>query len=312
MNPDPSEHSYQRIASALRRRIESGQLAPGDRLPSTRMLARKWRVALATAAHALSALAAEGWVRSVPRVGTVVASPNARGASSGTRPQPPVSSMRAKIITNAIAIADTEGLPALSLRGVAARLDTPVTSLYRHVKSKDELLQLMTDAALGEESLPAKPPAGWRAQLEIAARLQWRVLKRHPWLARLMHVTRPRPLVSAIAHADWMLRALNLPGLDAALRMRLHVVLYGFVQGMAVNLEAEADAASESGLSEDEWMATQEAGFTALAASGNYPAFAAVLSAFDPGGFDLDLDVIFELGLRSLLDGFAELIARAA
>ena len=65
---------YQRIAESLRARIESGQLRPGDRVPSTRALARKWKVALATAAHALSALADEGLVTTAPRVGTIVAS----------------------------------------------------------------------------------------------------------------------------------------------------------------------------------------------------------------------------------------------
>jgi len=145
---------------------------------------------------------------------------------------------------------------------------------------------------------------GWRAQLEIAARLQWRVLQRHPWLARLMSITRPRPLVSALAHADWVLGALTLPGLDAALRMRLHIVLHGFIQGVAVNLETEADAAGETGLSDDEWMATQDAEFKAQAATGKYPAFAAVLSEL-VHGFEPDIDAIFELGLRSLLDGFA-------
>src|SRR6187549_3455558 len=71
--PSSTLPTYQRIADSLRRRIETGQLAPGARVPSTRALAKKWNVALATAAHALSLLTTEGWVRSVPRVGTVVA-----------------------------------------------------------------------------------------------------------------------------------------------------------------------------------------------------------------------------------------------
>ena len=300
--------SYQRIAASLRARIESGELRPGDHIPSTRALARKWKVALATAAHALNALAAEGWVRSLPRVGTVVASarPAAKGAEPAVHAPTPI---QEKIVRAAIAIADSEGIAALSLRGVAARIETPVMSLYRHVDNKEQLHRLMTERVLAEEQFPEQPPQGWRARLELAARLHWRVLRRHPWLGRLMNISRPRPLSAAIAHAEWVLAALALPGLSATLRMQLHITLYGFIQGMAVNLEAEADAQSETGLSDQEWMDSQIAGFEALARSGRFPAFARTLDELPE--FDLDFDAQFELGLRAMLDGFAVIIAAA-
>ncbi len=300
---------YQRIAASLRARIEAGELRPGDAIPSTRALAKKWRVALATAAHALNALAAEGWVKSVPRVGTVVAA--AKPAPVNPEPSPhSATPMQERIVLAAIAIADSEGIAALSLRGVAARLETPVMSLYRHVDNKEQLFRLMTESVLGEERFPAQAPDGFRARLELAARLQWRILRRHPWLARLMNITRPRPLSGAIAHADWVLAALALPGLSATLRMQLHITLYGFIQGMAVNLESEADELSESGLSEQEWMDSQIGAFEALARSGRYPAFASTIAELTDG-FDLDFDAQFELGLRALLDGFALIIAEA-
>ena len=136
--------------------------------------------------------------------------------------------------------------------------------------------------------------------------MHWTILRRHPWLARTMSITRPTPLASAIAYADWILRALDGLGVDAALRMRLHIVLHAFIQGMAVNLEAEADAASETGMNDSEWMDTQLGAFTALAATGRYPAFAAVLNELD-SGFKLNLDALFELGLGSILDGFTRI-----
>lgn len=290
---------YQRIAESIRHRIEQGELAPGARVPSTRALAKKWRVALATAAHALTTLTNEGWVVSVPRVGSVVAQ---RG--SKREPERSAELSQARIVTTAIALADAEGIAALSLRGVAARMGVPVTSLYRHVDGKDALLMAMTDAALSETSWPATPPPGWRAQLEVAARLLFSVLRRHPWLARVMHVSRPRPLGSALVYAEWTLRALEGHGLSASVRMNLHIVLYAFVQGMAVNLEAEADAQSDTGLSEDAWMHTQLDGFRGLAESGAFPAFGRTLYGLD-GSYDLDMDALFETGLALLLDGFA-------
>ena len=119
MSRTDADPPYKRIAADLRQRIASGELRPGDRVPSTRELAREWHVAMATAAHALKTLAHEGVVRGVPRVGTVVA--NARIGRTVQRERE-TELTRGRIVTAAIEIADTEGLVALSLRSVAARV----------------------------------------------------------------------------------------------------------------------------------------------------------------------------------------------
>jgi DNA-binding transcriptional regulator YhcF (GntR family) len=301
----PADPPYARIVSDVRRRIATGSLKPGDRLPSTRELARSWGVAVATAAHALKTLAHQGVVLPTPRVGNVV-------AGDARRPRAPGGELStARVVNAAIAVCDDEGLDALSIRGVAARLGVPPMSLYRHVQSKEELLRLMTDAVLGEEELPGTPPAGWRAQLELAARFEWRAFKRHPWLARVVNVTRPEPLPNALAFADWVLRALGELDLDAGDAMRAHLVLHSFAQGLAVNLEAEADATRQTGMSEDDWMRTKEAGFAELAASGRYPAFARVLAGIDDG-FELEFDRLFEAGLTAILDGMEARMRRRA
>src|SRR3954466_12507975 len=61
-----------RIAAELRRRISSGELAPGARMPSTRALVQRYGVAMATATKVLTTLRHEGLIRSMPGVGTVV------------------------------------------------------------------------------------------------------------------------------------------------------------------------------------------------------------------------------------------------
>src|SRR5215467_600797 len=63
---------YREIAADLRRQIESGELAPGMRVPSTRAIVDRWGVAMATATRVLTELRHEGLVRAVPGVGTVV------------------------------------------------------------------------------------------------------------------------------------------------------------------------------------------------------------------------------------------------
>ncbi|MCG5213486.1 TetR/AcrR family transcriptional regulator C-terminal domain-containing protein [Streptosporangium sp. KLBMP 9127] len=304
---------YLRIVADLRRRIADGDLAPGDRVPSTRQIAREWNVALATATKALTALSQEGLVRAQPRVGTVVATPAAppRGGRQGRRGAVPEAELtRDRIVRAAIAIADAEGLAALSMRGVAARLGVATMSPYRYVTSKDDLVLLMADAAFGEQTYPADFPPGWRARVELGTRTLWALYRRHPWLAQIHPLTRPLPLPNMLAHADWLLSALDGHGLDSTTMLNLHVLFYAYVQGIAVNLEQEAQAEAVTGLTESQWMDTQEAALEEIAASGRYPAFARTVAGLD-GGYDLDLDELFEFGLQPLLDGVAVRIANA-
>lgn len=67
-----TEPPYLAIAAELRRRVRSGELSPGDRVPSTRAITREWGVAMATATKALGVLRQEGLVRPEAGVGTVV------------------------------------------------------------------------------------------------------------------------------------------------------------------------------------------------------------------------------------------------
>lgn len=286
---------YQRIVDDLKQRIAAGALTRGQRVPSTRALARRWKVANATAAHALGELARAGLIKAQPRSGYVVTGKPSAGEGELSRE---------RIIAAATMIADDTGLAALSIRGVASKMGVPVMSLYRHVKSREELVAYMVDAALGETPLPANPPEGWRAQLELGSRLEWKMMCRHPWLAPVMNVSRPSPTPNALAFVDWVLRALDGTALSGGEKLQVHVVLHGFIQGLAVNVEAEAQAAGESGVSEAEFMRSHEERFTELAASGRYPYFAKMMRDVDEG-FDMELDALFELGLRALLDGFA-------
>jgi hypothetical protein len=114
-----------------------------------------------------------------------------------------------------------------------------------------------------------------------------------------MSLTRPQPVPSALAYTEWVLAALHERGLDTTTAFTTHVMLFSYVRGMAVNLESEAQAEAESGLTADEWMDTNADTLAALAAGGSFPHFKRVASL----DFDLDLDALFELGLRCLLDG---------
>jgi DNA-binding transcriptional regulator YhcF (GntR family) len=293
-----TESTSTRIAADLRARISAGEFGPGDRVPSTRELTRQWGVAMATATRALSLLRDEGVLRSVRGVGTVVA--NRPAATRPTRRRGTAASpARDDVVRTAIGVADAEGLATLSMRRISAELGIPTMSLYQHVASKDELVMLMIDQAFGQDPLPARPAPDWRTALETAARLEWAAFRRHPWLAPAMSLTRPQPVPSALAYTEWVLAALHGRGLDTTTAFTTHVMLFSYVRGMAVNLESEAQAEAESGLTADEWMDAHVQTITSLAAGGGFPNVSRLVEL----DFDLDLDALFELGLRCLLDG---------
>jgi len=89
------------------------------------------------------------------------------------------------IVDAAVRVADAEGLEAVSMARVASELGFTTMSLYRHVASKDELLQLMWNAsALGAEQLVLEGD-GWRAKLLMWSTIQRDMLDRHPWLTQM-------------------------------------------------------------------------------------------------------------------------------
>jgi DNA-binding transcriptional regulator YhcF (GntR family) len=264
------EPRYLQIVEDIRRRISTGALRPGDRVPSTRQITREWSVAMATATRVLATLRNEGLVQSAPGAGTVVAErpaapPRTERARRGRTPEITLTTER--IVAAAVAIADVEGLAALSMRRVAVDLGVATMALYRHVPSKTELVHRMVDAVFGEQELPDPTPHGWRPRLELVARSRWRTVRRHPWVADTGYLTRPTLVPNGVAHADLATRTVAGLGLDPENSARTYAALAGYVQGMTSYLES-ADA--------DPHRAT-----------------------------DPDPDGLFEYGLALILDGLA-------
>ncbi|WP_457032194.1 TetR/AcrR family transcriptional regulator C-terminal domain-containing protein [Kitasatospora sp. P5_F3] len=304
---------YSRIVAELRQRIETGELAPGDRVPSTREITRQWGVAMATATKVLTELRLAGLVHAVPGVGTVVAARHRPVSASVAVPTPartaPAQTLTLeRIVSTATVVADREGLAAASMRRVAAELGVATMSLYRHVADKDELLTRMMDAAFAEWPLPATAPDGWRDRLELAGRQLWRIFRCHPWLAPVLSLTRPRPVPAALPFTEWVLASLEGRGLDTSTVFTAHLTLFNYIRGTAVTIEAETEAEAASGLDADEWLDSQEPALLTALADGRYPSFERLIDT----AYDFDLDGLFEFGLQRLLDGFATLLDEAA
>lgn len=302
-----TEPPYLRIVNEIRRRIDTGELAAGERVPSTRQITQDWGVAMATATKVLNTLRQQGLVTAVAGVGTVV---RAQNPTTPTKRADHATLTRDRVVATAIAIADTEGIDAVSMRRVATDLDAATMTLYNHVRNKDELVILMLDAAYAELDLPEPPPRGWRAQLEQLARAQWDLCRRHTWLARHLSLTRPQPLPNAFQLTERALRALAGCGLDPTATLYTYLTLINYVRGTAINLETEAADMQDTGLTADEWMDTQEDTFAEILGPAAMPAFATLLNSFGGEGFDFTVDTLFEFGLRLLLDGIAHSMLR--
>jgi AcrR family transcriptional regulator len=292
---DEGAAPFQRVAAALRERITAG-IAPGERIPSVRALVTEFGVASATASRAVALLRDEGLVESLPRVGTVVASPARprHRPPRRARPEPPD---RAAVVALAVELADDDGLAAVSMRRLASELGLATMSLYGVVRGKDDLVGAMLEHLFAGEPEPATTPrGGWRDRLRASALRQWAIYGAHPWAARAISLHRPQPLPALLALAEWDLAALEEVEPDPERRFDLHIVLVGYVRGMAITLAAEREAEADTGLDADTWTDRDPALGRAMARHAG-PALRRV------GPYAYDLDRVFATGLDRLLDG---------
>ena len=124
------------------------------------------------------------------------------------------------IVEAAVRLADAEGLEAVSMARVAHELGFTTMSLYRHVASKEELLQLMWNAsALGAESLVLEGD-GWRPRLRMWATVQREMLDRHPWVTQ-MPMAAPPLAPNSLIFVERGLETLDGTGLADADKLRI-------------------------------------------------------------------------------------------
>jgi hypothetical protein len=122
---------------------------------------------------------------------------------------------------------------------------------------------------------------------------------------------RPVTLPNLLPHAEGALAAIDGLGLDAITMLHVHITMYSYVRGIAVNFESAAQAQAETGLTDEEWMDAQSAEYAAIAATGRFPTFSRIVDEMGRTEHEINLDRVFEFGLQPLLDGLAALIERA-
>jgi AcrR family transcriptional regulator len=122
---------------------------------------------------------------------------------------------RAEITAAAIAIADRDGLGALSMRRVAAELGTGAASLYRYVDNREDLIDLMVDGT-GSEYAYSAPTGDWIDDLLGLGDQARTIMRRHPWLPALL-LARPVVGPNGLVLLEYVLEILaNHPASPAA------------------------------------------------------------------------------------------------
>lgn len=205
------------------------------------------------------------------------------------------------IVAAAVAVADEEGIAALSMRRVAERLGFTTMSLYRHVPGKAELVELMRDAVHGEPRAALPDGDGWRAGLAAWAQARWALHLRHPWLVHTAGCRRlPGP--NTMADYDRALRIAERTGLAAREVVGVVAFVEGFVDAAARQVMEFLGEERESGVSHEQWWRGRAELFERMSP---YPALGRLWWA---GGFEDPVDP-FDFGLDRTLDG-VELLVR--
>jgi AcrR family transcriptional regulator len=203
-----------------------------------------------------------------------------------------------RIVDSAIAVADAEGIDAVSMRRVARELGAGTMSLYRYVPGKEELLILMLDRVSANTVLPSAEALSWREALARIARTTYQMYLSHPWLLKI-NWTRPVFGPNTLAGVESFIAAVDRLGLTSQQRVMVMLMMDSYVTGMARSHVLYASAAEETGLSDDEFWSLQVPILERAMATGNYPAMAAL----SDDAFDAPWDKTFEFGLARLLDG---------
>ncbi|TDD98941.1 TetR/AcrR family transcriptional regulator [Jiangella asiatica] len=209
-----------------------------------------------------------------------------------------------QIVEAAVAVADAEGLAALSMRRVAAELGVGTMSLYRYVPGKAELLDLMLDHVAGPVDDEVEP-LGWRDALQRVAHGVWELCVDHPWYPMVDQV---RPLLGPnnVAGMDHILAQLKPTGLGDKELVMMVAVVEGFVVAIARAHVNARDAEKRTGITEEEFWAVQEPVLIKMMATGKYPTF----TTLDDDTFTFSFEDVLEFGLRAILDGLEAYVTR--
>jgi AcrR family transcriptional regulator len=129
---------------------------------------------------------------------TAVARPVSDGGSFSLWFDPPIDDQdrrhqltRERVVAEALAVIARDGVQALTMRRLAARLEVVPGALYHHVRNKQQLHDLVLDNVLAEVDVHLDPSLEWSGQLKLLAHRVRTVLEDHPGVAGILKTRDP-------------------------------------------------------------------------------------------------------------------------
>ena len=208
---------------------------------------------------------------------------------------------RERVVEAALAIADADGLGALTIRSLATELGVKPMSVYYHVASKDEILAALVDVVFGEIELPV-PGRDWRSEMERRAHSARDVLARHRWAIGLLE-SRTDPGPANLRHHDTVIATLRTGGFSPAMTAHAYALIDSYVYGFALQ---EASLPFEG----RESVGDVAGPIMERMAAGGYPHLVQATTYYLQPGYDFGDE--FRFGLDLILDGLEAAVSRPA
>ncbi|MGW1894922.1 TetR/AcrR family transcriptional regulator [Streptomyces sp. NPDC002004] len=213
------------------------------------------------------------------------------------------------IVRAAIELLDNDGLDGLNMRSLAKRLGSAATAIYWHIKTKDDLVRLASDAIWHEVEPPDLGTTDWRTAATAHASGMHAMLTRHPWLVQafgshLLHGP------GQARYNDLSLAIYEKAGFAADGADRAAAAVFTFVLGSALGPAAQVSLnrrLSKNGADAEQLMA--DAMTRATETAMQFPRLRERLDTTAAVEYAAAPDSTFAFGLQSLLDGFEARLA---
>ena len=211
---------------------------------------------------------------------------------------------RERVLQAAVSLADAVGFESLSMRRLAEELGVVPMAIYKHVANKDELLDGMVAALIGEIDPPA-PGQDWKSAVRLRVLSARQALQRHPW-ARQAIESRTNRTPAVLDYMDSFTGMFLSGGFSADLTHHVMHAIGGRMWGFTQEL-FDAPAGPTAG-SPAEIPAEDRAAMLQQMAA-RYPNIVAIATSMDHDegsvvGHGCDDQFEFEFALDLLLDGF--------
>ena len=202
----------------------------------------------------------------------------------------------ARVLQAAVALADEAGLEAFSMRALAQELGVVPMALYKHVASKEELLDGMVDMVFSEIEFPAGD-LEWRSAMRLRASSTREALIRHSWAIGMMESRHPGP--ANLRNHNAVMGCLREAGFSFKMAIHAYSVQDAYIYGFALQ---ERDLALETPDSAGEAARRRAQTIDALE---NYPYLVEIATKLSESGYDNAVE--FAWGLDLILDGLDRL-----